>query len=116
MRLSELLDHRVTDERGNRLGVVHEVHVVQDGPLQLSGDQALQLHGLHVGRGGLARRLGYAHGAVRGPWLLRAILLRGHSSYVPWDRVTDFGPEGITISGDGTSLTSAPTNPPGPPR
>ena len=108
LRLSDLLDHDVVDEQGHELGIVHEAHLVQDGP-QIGGlDHALRLHGLYVGRGGAARRLGYVRGVVRGPWLLRMLLRHGTVRYVPWARVGDIG-ERITVSGDGRDL--GPTAP-----
>lgn len=100
MRLSELLDHEVVDERGHRLGVVHEVLLVQDGPRVAHGDHALRLHGLDVGPGGIARRLGYGRGAVNGPWLLRTVLGRQRTGYVPWERVRSVA-DVITITGEG---------------
>jgi sporulation protein YlmC with PRC-barrel domain len=109
LRLSDLLDHDVVDEDGNALGVVHEAHLVQDGPLVEGGiDHALRLHGLYVGRGGMARRLGYVRGVVRGPWILRMLLQHGAVRYVPWARVRDVG-DRITVSGDGRDL--GPTAP-----
>jgi sporulation protein YlmC with PRC-barrel domain len=103
MRLSDLVDHEVVDECGNRLGVVHEVHLVQDGSPVDGIDHAMRVHGLDVGRGGIARRLGYVRGAVRGPWLLRVLLARGTVHYVPWDRVARIS-DPITVSGDGSQL------------
>jgi len=104
-RLSELLDHEVVDERGHDLGIVHEVHLVQDGPQVAGLDRALQLHGLYVGKGGVARRLGYVRGVMEGPWLLRVLLSRGTVRYVPWSRVQSVT-DRITVSGDGTALGS----------
>jgi len=108
LRLSDLLDHEVVDEQGHALGVVHEAHLIQDGPQIEGRDHALRLHGLYVGRGGAARRLGYVRGVVRGPWLLRMILQHGTVRYVPWSRVADVG-ERITVLGDATDL--GPTAP-----
>ncbi|MFL6203782.1 MAG: hypothetical protein ACJ739_00380 [Acidimicrobiales bacterium] len=105
LRLSELLDHDVVDERGNDLGIVHEVHLVQDGPPIATGfDHTLRLHGLYVGRGGAARRLGYVRGVVRGPALLRLLLMHGTVRYVPWDRVGEVSDRRITVRGDGLEL------------
>jgi sporulation protein YlmC with PRC-barrel domain len=103
MRLSELLDHDVVDEAGNDLGIVHEVHLVQDGPQVAGGAQSLLLHGLYVGRGSVARRLGYIRGIVRGPLPVRLLLAHGRVRYVPWARVRDIG-DRITVSGDADDL------------
>jgi sporulation protein YlmC with PRC-barrel domain len=108
LRLSDLLDRDVVDEHGHELGVVHEAHLVQDGPPIEGRDHALRLHGLYVGRGGAARRLGYVRGVVRGPWLLRMILQHGTVRYVPWSRVAGVADQ-ITVRGDGREL--GPTAP-----
>jgi sporulation protein YlmC with PRC-barrel domain len=107
VRLSDLLDHAVVDEHGHRLGVVHEVRLVQDGPPGDGVDHTFRLHGLDLGRGGLSRRLGYARDVVRGPWLLRVLFARGAVVHVPWDRVRSLG-DVITISGDGRDLERHP--------
>src|SRR3954454_11695379 len=105
MRLSDLLDHDVVDEAGHDLGIVHEVHLVQDGPQVAGGTQTLLLHGLYVGSGTVARRVGYARGIVRGPWLVGALLAHGRVRYVPWERVSDIA-DRITVSGDAFDLPS----------
>jgi sporulation protein YlmC with PRC-barrel domain len=106
VRLSELLDQPVVDEHGNKLGHVHEVRVVQDGPQRTGIDNALRLHGLYVGSGSVGRRLGYRRGVVRGPWLLNVIVGRARIRYVPWGRVQSLG-DVITISGDREDLPFA---------
>jgi hypothetical protein len=108
LRLTDLLDHDVVDELGHDLGIVHEAHLIQDGAQAVGVDQGLRLHGLYVGRGGAARRLGYVRGVVRGPWLLRMLLQHGTVRYVPWDRIIDVG-ERVTVAGDGRDL--GPTAP-----
>ena len=108
LRLSDLLDHDVVDEHGNDLGIVHEAHLIQDGPPVAGVDLALRVHGLYVGRGGAARRLGYVRGVVRGPWLLRLLLQHGTVRYVPWARIREMG-DHITVSGVGRDL--GPTAP-----
>ena len=98
MRLGELLDREVVDRDGRTIGRVHDVRIVQDGPL-LGFDAAFRVHGLVAGPGSLATRQGYGRAGVRGPWLVRVILERRKAWYVPWDR-TAF--DGTTFTFDGT--------------
>jgi sporulation protein YlmC with PRC-barrel domain len=104
LRLSELLDRDVVDEQGHDLGIVHEAHLIQDGPQVEGLDLALRLHGLYVGPGGAARRLGYVRGVVRGPLVLRMLLQHGSVRYVPWAQIREIGDERITVRGDGRDL------------
>ena len=108
MRLSELLNKEVFDANGQSAGHVHDVRVIQDGPITSSFDAALRVHGLIVGRGALANRLGYGRGAVRGPWLIRAILeARDNPTFVPWNRVCAIEAGRILITGSRDDLERA---------
>jgi hypothetical protein len=49
MRLSELVGTRVVTTEGDDLGRVHDVKLVQDGPLGVHGAAGLRLHALAVG-------------------------------------------------------------------
>jgi sporulation protein YlmC with PRC-barrel domain len=107
MRLSELLGMEVTDSSGQRAGHVHDVRLVQDGPLTSGFDAAVRVHGLIVGRGGLANRLGYGRG-TRGPWFIRVILEGRHRPlFVPWTRVTAIDDRQIVITGARDDLKRA---------
>jgi sporulation protein YlmC with PRC-barrel domain len=108
VRLTDLLDHEVVDEGGQPVGVVHEVLLVQDGPQANGIDHALRLHGLELGQGGTSRRLGFVSGVVRGPWLLRVLLGRPSTRFVPWERVASVD-DVITITGDGRDLGPRPS-------
>lgn len=106
MRLRDLLERDVVDRDGRRLGAVHDVRLVQDGPVLSSGFAAFRLHGLVVGRAGFGTRLGYADagpGEVRGPLALRTLIrwLHGRAVYVSWDRVISVEPDRIVIEGSG---------------
>ncbi len=76
MRISDLLRFVVVDADGTEIGRVSDVRVVQDGPLQRQVQAAFRVDGLVIGRAGIAERLGYIKGRVRGPWLLRVIFTR----------------------------------------
>src|SRR4051812_44625366 len=75
MRLSDLLEHDVTTVDGRRLGQLHDVRLVQDGPITGIGDATFRLHGIVVGKGGFGTRLGYVtrpgyapEAETKGPW------------------------------------------------
>jgi hypothetical protein len=106
MRLSDLLSAEVVDEGGQRLGSVHDVRLVQDGPLIGSFGAALRLAGLVVGRRGLGTTLGYARAGAKGPLLLKLLFTRLHSGdrFVPWDRVATVEPGRVTITGVAADL------------
>jgi hypothetical protein len=95
MQMSEVLGVAVVDAGGTRLGQVTDVRLVQDGPYIEGFGQGLRVDALVVGRGGIASRLGYVRGGVRGPWLLRmlAAALEGRAFLVPWADIerTDAG-------------------------
>lgn len=100
MRLSELLGKPVVTADGTRIGEVHDVRLVQDGRPLPSGMAALRAHGLLVGPGGIAFRLGYDRTGVRGPWLLKQLLGRRRGPlFVPWGRIEAFGDDTIRVQG-----------------
>jgi hypothetical protein len=111
MRLSELLGAEVVDQTGGSAGHVHDVRLVQDGPLIGDFGASLRVDGLIVGRRSIGARLGYERGRLRGPLPVRLLagwLYQG-AGYVHWDRVRAIEPNRIVISG---SVADLP--PPGP--
>jgi sporulation protein YlmC with PRC-barrel domain len=96
MRLSELLGREVVTVAGEHLGRVHDVLLVQDGPLQTNRTAALRLHALAVGRRSYGTRLGYAQGTVHGPWLFHK-LLGSQPTIVPWHDVVAREAERIVV-------------------
>jgi hypothetical protein len=98
MLMSDLIGAYVVDADGQRLGKVTDVRLVQDGPYIEGFGNALRVDGLVVGRAGIADRLGYVRGGVRGPWLLRrlASALEGKAWLVPWTEVTA-GEAGLAV-------------------
>ena len=89
MRLTELLGRDVVDAEGTSLGEVHDVRLVQDGPVLEGFGAALRVDALVVGEGGLGVRLGVARAGLRGPApLVRFLHRREHRAWeVPWDAV-----------------------------
>jgi hypothetical protein len=95
MRLSDLLGADVVDEAGRSAGHVHDVRLVQDGPLVGAFGAGLRVDGLIVGRRSLGARLGYERREMRGP--LPVKLLTGWLYH--WDRVRAIEEDRILISG-----------------
>ncbi len=73
MQMSDVMGRPVVDAAGTSVGQVSDVRLVQDGPFIEGFGNALRLDAVVVGRGGVASRLGYVRGDVRGPWLLRVL-------------------------------------------
>ena len=99
MRLSELLGTTVVTTDGETLGRVHDVMLVQDGPMGSLGTAALRLHSLAVGKRSLGAQLGYSQGTVEGPWLLKQLFARP-PRVVPWRAVVDRDRERIVVDPD----------------
>jgi hypothetical protein len=102
MRLSDLLGSEVVDEAGGSAGRVHDVRLVQDGPLVGGFGAALRLDGLVVGRRAVGARLGFERGGtMKGPLPVRLLAgwLRHDSRYVEWPRIRSIEPDRILISG-----------------
>jgi hypothetical protein len=100
MKLSDLLDARVVDEQGRGLGRVHDVHLVQDGPLVPGFGAALRVDELIVGRGAVGARLGFHRDAMRGPLPLKAFFrwaLRERQS-IKWSRVLEWEDGVVRVS------------------
>ena len=94
----KLLDSDVTDRDGQRIGHVHDVQLVQDGPPLGTWGAAFRLEGLVVGPGSIGTRLGMARPEVKGPWILKLLFARRRSSriLIPWDRVRDISDKHIS--------------------
>jgi hypothetical protein len=101
MRLSELLGAEVVDQAGRSAGRVHDVRLVQDGPLIGGFGAGLRLDGLIVGRRAVGARLGYERRDMGGPLLVKLLAgwLHHDGRYVAWDRVRAIEPDRIHISG-----------------
>ena len=89
MRLTDLLGSRVFDRRGNDVGFVTDVRLVQDGPIVGDFGAAFRVHGLVIGRTTIAAHMGFERRNVRGPWMLKKIfsLIQGTPHYVAWGEV-----------------------------
>ena len=105
MLLSELLGAQVVTTGDDELGRVHDVVLVQDGPMGANGRAGLRLHALAVGRRSFGARLGYAQGTVQGPWLLRRLLKRP-PRLIPWPAVVRRDAHRIVV--DPSSVSSEP--------
>jgi hypothetical protein len=101
MRLSDLLGAEVLDQAGRSAGRVHDVRLVQDGPVTGGFGAGLRLDGLVVGRRAVGARLGYDRGRMKGPLPVKLLAgwLRHDGRYVEWGRVRSIEPDRIVISG-----------------
>jgi hypothetical protein len=110
MRMGELLESHVYDVDGRRIGKVHDVRLIQDGPERGRFGRSLRVDGLVVGHGALAIRLGYHRAGVRGPFLLGRIFrrLEGRAHYVPWDRIASHDDERVDLSCPASDLPRVP--------
>jgi hypothetical protein len=106
MRLSELLGAEVVDQTGRLAGRVHDVRLVQDGPLVGGFGAGLRVDGLLVGGRALGARLGYERRKMQGPWPVKLLFgwLYHDGRYASWDRVVGIENERIVISGSARDL------------
>jgi hypothetical protein len=100
MKLSELVGTTVVTSAGEELGRVHDVLLVQDGPVGAGGSAGLRLHALAVGRRAFGTQLGFNQGTVEGPWLLRKLFSRA-PVLVPWTAVVERDDERIVVDAAG---------------
>lgn len=100
MRLGELLNSPVVDSHGAAVGAVHDVRLVQDGPLLEGFGAALRIDALIIGTGSVAVRLGYHRHRVKGPLLLSWLFttLEKRARYVPWDKVDHWDGKTVALS------------------
>jgi hypothetical protein len=98
MRLSELLGVEVVDADGQPVGRVHDVVLVQDGPVQGSWGAALRLESLLVGTGSIGTRLGVRRAHVDRPWIVAAFFARRRRWTVPWGEVAERDGARITLA------------------
>jgi hypothetical protein len=106
MRLSELLGAEVIGEAGGSAGRVHDIRLVQDGPMIGGFGASLRLAGLIVGRRALGARLGYEHASMKGPLPVKLLAgwLHRDGRYVAWDRVRAVEQGRILITGSADDL------------
>ncbi|MGW6502304.1 hypothetical protein [Nonomuraea angiospora] len=100
MRLSDLLARPVRDSSGRPAGQVADVRLVQDGPLLRQVHHAFRVAGLIVVTRHTGRLFGYERGpAIKGPWLVRAVLrvLHRNTRYVPWEHVERIDDAGVLL-------------------
>jgi sporulation protein YlmC with PRC-barrel domain len=106
MRLTDLLGAEVVDRAGRSAGRVHDVRLVQDGPVVGGFGAALRLDGLIVGRRAIGARLGYERRKMRGPLPVKLVAgwLHHDGRLVPWDRVEAVTEDRIHITGSADDL------------
>ena len=87
--MSDLLGAEVLDDRGARLGDVHDARLVQDGPPAGPFGASLRLRALLIGPTAIGVRLGFERRDVGGPWPLRAAFaaLHGRIRVATWQEI-----------------------------
>ena len=102
MRMSDLLGSTVKDLAGRRLGDVHDVRLVQNGPILGSWGAAFTADALLVGPHAVGVRLGYGRSEVRGPWAVRATFeaIHGVLDAIPWRSIVAIQPGTILVRED----------------
>jgi hypothetical protein len=105
MLLSELVGVNVVTTDDEELGRVHDVLLVQDGPIGANARAGLRLHALAVGSRAFGSQLGYTQGTVEGPWLLRKLLSRP-PQLIPWSAVLRRDEHRIVV--DASALDAEP--------
>jgi hypothetical protein len=98
-RLSAVIATPVFAAGGKPLGECHDVWAQRTGPKLGEFGPALRVHSLLVGGGAFGERLGYHHGDVKGPWLLKAFFQRMHRSacVVEWDDIASIDAKGMHL-------------------
>jgi uncharacterized protein YrrD len=106
MRLTDLLGAEVVARCGQPAGRVHDVRLVQDGPVVGGFGAALRLDGLLVGGRAVGARLGYERGKMKGPLPVKLLTgwLHHDGRYVEWNRIRSIEPDRILISGSISDL------------
>jgi hypothetical protein len=103
----------VVDDHGRSCGTLHDVHLVQDGPLLPSGMAGFRLHGFVAGRGSFGTRLGYTSRRgydtgqlTRGPLPFKLLMrwLDRRSTYFPWTSVVSVEPSRVVVRSAGDGL------------
>jgi hypothetical protein len=109
MHLRDLLGSKIVAVGGGPLGTIHDVRLVQDGPLRGSFGATLRLDGLLAGPGALGVRLGYAHHHVNAPSLVAAALRAENHRllFASWGEVVGVV-ERIVYVRAGTTLSQPP--------
>jgi|SRR5579875_1419049 len=106
MRTLDIIGAQVRDERGELLGIVHDL-LLESGasPLPDSSEPAFAISKLVVGPAGIGHRLGYGRGEMNGPWPLTLILKRlaARSTQIPWSEVVECASRRITVRTNGSA-------------
>ena len=98
MQLSELLEQRVLDHDGQRLGNVIDVRLAISGDMDNQPDQPV-IFGVIVSPRTTSSYLGYERSEVRSPALLAALLRWRHRGtfLTLWTDISSINADGITL-------------------
>jgi sporulation protein YlmC with PRC-barrel domain len=99
MRLAGFLGKSVLDRSGRDLGAIHDVRLVQDGPVIGSFGASYLVHSLMAGTPSIGVRFGLHREELKGPWPLKALFERMHAGIltVPWNAIWSIEEEVVRI-------------------
>lgn len=99
VRLSAVIDTPVYMSAGKPVGECHDVWATPSGPALGEFGPALRIHSIVIGRGAFGERLGYHHGDLTAPWLLRVLFERLHraAAVVAWPDVAAVEPGAVRL-------------------
>ena len=100
MKLTDLLGRDVVTTGGTHLGKIQDALLIQDGRPASEVGAYFRLHALAVGKRSVGSRLGYAHGHVDQPRLLKW-LFGSDYMLVPWTDVITLEHDRIVVSEQG---------------
>jgi sporulation protein YlmC with PRC-barrel domain len=110
MRASDLLGSLVTGADGTAMGHVHDLRLVQDGPMIGTFGAALRIDASLVGPTAIGVRLGFGRSGVRGPWPMKALFERIHDRLrvVDWTLVRAIEDGRIIVADADPGTTGSP--------
>src|SRR5438105_2390963 len=93
MRASDILESTVFDADGRKVGQVHDIRMVRDGPVEGIFGQTYVAQGLVVGAAGIGVRLGFDRSSMGGPAVLKALFrwLHRDARFVDWAVIESIG-------------------------
>jgi len=89
MRVSDILESVVIDAAGTRIGQVHDLRALRDGPVQGVFGPGYRVQALVVGPTGVGVRLGFDRTSMDGPALLKRLFRHVHRNgrLVDWSLI-----------------------------
>jgi hypothetical protein len=99
VRASDILETTVFDSDGRKVGQVHDIRIVREGPVQGLFGPTYVARGLIVGAGAVGVRLGFDRTRMAGPAVLRMLFRWVHrkARFVDWSLIESIEGDEIRI-------------------